>query len=222
MFKPGDKVVRAFADQSYTLDDVAVGDEVTVHYLDPTDKDFFGVGQDYDSYFLVSDFKLVEDKSVNPDDIQASAFDKETQVVKVLQAQLNAVYALPRDKAFVVRVEAILTDFKALAEALEKEIPALEEALEQTKEDLRGGEYTIEQLQKLIAIAKIGEIEGDFHHAHGALEDLRLNWRGALRPPVNVWQAGDTVNIDHIEVELKSAPGVIFNSEQTLALLKSL
>lgn len=222
MFKLGDKLVRCFADQSYTLDDVAIGEEVTFDYLHPADNSFFEAHNDYDSYFLVSDFKLVEDKSMNPDDIQVSAFDKETQVIKVLRAQLNAVYALPRDKAFVLRVEAILTDFKALAEALETEIPALEETLEQTKEDLRAGEYTIEQLQKLIAIAKIGEIEGDFHRAHGQIEDLQLNWRGALRPPVNTWQAGDTVNIDHIEVELKSAPDVIFNSKQTLALLKSL
>jgi len=222
-FKDGDQVVRVKVTNKNTEELIPLGQVRTVFNAN-VDLELMDLGEEYAYYFYKEDFKLLEEHFMEIKESKdiITPLPANFEGVKAFRAKLTSLYALPRDKAFISRVTELISEFESLRDSIEEELPNLQEAIEETERLLARGEFTVAQFKKLISIAKVEYLDGEYVHESGYKEMLTLNARGAIRPPVDTWTDQATFNISDIEFTLRESSDVLFADEQALALLKHL
>lgn len=211
MFKVGDVVVRTAGDQDHTLEYCEIGNILTI--TEVRGRAYFDAGDEYPYYFDNSDFELAGEENLKV----------EGEALRVMRSRLRDLKAEEINKDLIPRIRETLNDFIQLKAEMQKEIPLLVAFLREVEEaaETRSGEFSLVQFRALAAKARITKLGGTLIRANGTTEDLTLNSRKAIHPPMNTLREGDTLNIDFIDVDLKAAPDVSFSSSQILALLRS-
>lgn len=211
MFNVGDKIIRARGAQGHTLRMCPIGSTETVKSV-LSDGELIDCRDSYHHYLKSKDFDLVtgENKVSNV-----------SEAVVVLRDKLATLKKQPKSKDLIKQTEQVIKDLTDLHEAIEVELPYLTAFAEDLNTLFKEGEFSLAQVKSLIDKAKITRIDGQIIRADGSTEDLELNYRGALRPPIDTFKDGDTFNIAAIDIELNSEPDVPFSSGQILALLRN-
>lgn len=122
-------------------------------------------------------------------------------------------------KEFLKSMEYIL-DSSCFEEIYEK-LDTVRSSLDDLREEVEAKvapEFPVEKLHKLIKIVEITDLKGKYVR-DGFEEDLFLNHKDKIRPPVNTHQVGDVFQIEEVEALLGST---VLDKEAVLKLLEKL
>lgn len=203
VFKEGETLVRVRGDQKDTLDRYPIGSRVTV--LNIATDELFDADFTYSYYLKFSDFERIEDVETG---------------VKDVFGCLENIKKLPKGDDKVNKLTDAYKKLQALQEELGKVLPEILEDIQEAK--IKKGDFSVEQLLKLIKLGKVVDLEGTYFHGDGRSEEMFLNVRtGAIRPPVDIFKDEDTFDVDHIELELLGCEDTL-STNQVKALLSTL
>lgn len=122
-------------------------------------------------------------------------------------------------KEFLKNMEYIL-DSSCFEEIYEK-LDTVRSSLDDLREEVEAKvapEFPVEKFHKLIKIVEITDLKGKYVR-DGFEEDLFLNQKHKIRPPVNTHQVGDVFQIEEVEALLGST---VLDKEAVLKLLEKL
>lgn len=122
-------------------------------------------------------------------------------------------------KEFLKDMEYIL-DSSFFEEVYEK-LDTVRSSLDDLREEVEAkvaSEFPVEKLHKLIKIVEITDLKGKYVRDRFE-EDLFLNHKDKIRPPVNTHQVGDVFQIEEVEALLGST---VLDKEAVLKLLEKL
>lgn len=129
-------------------------------------------------------------------------------------------YAENSPKEFLKDMEYIL-DSSFFEEVYEK-LDTVRSSLDDLREEVEAKvapEFPVEKLRKLIKIVEITDLKGKYVRDGFVEEDLFLNHKDKIRPPVNTHQLGDVFQIEEVEALLGST---VLDKEAVLKLLEKL
>lgn len=129
-------------------------------------------------------------------------------------------YAENSPKEFLKDMEYIL-DSSFFEEVYEK-LDTVRSSLDDLREEVEAKvapEFPVEKLHKLIKIVEITDLKGKYVRDGFVEEDLFLNHKDKIRPPVNTHQLGDVFQIEEVEALLGST---VLDKEAVLKLLEKL
>lgn len=129
-------------------------------------------------------------------------------------------YAENSPKEFLKDMEYILDSgfFEEVYEKLDTVRSSLDDLREEVEAKV-APEFPVEKLRKLIKIVEITDLKGKYVRDGFVEEDLFLNHKDKIRPPVNTHQLGDVFQIEEVEALLGST---VLDKEAVLKLLEKL
>lgn len=129
-------------------------------------------------------------------------------------------YAENSPKDFLKNMEYIL-DSSFFEEVYEK-LDTVRSSLDDLREEVEAKmtpEFPVEKLHKLINLVEITNLKGKYVRQFAFQENLFLNEKNKIRPPVNTHQVGDVFQLDEVEALLGTT---VLDKEAVLKLLEKL